>query len=188
MAPLCLRAARMGVRLLRPGPARVHQGPRLAVAAHLARRAVVAPRRGARHVGHRWDRRRRARRSRRASARCSRGRCSSTRSDRSSAGSPRASGPSSLGRAIVGLGVGGEWAIGHGMLAEAVPPERRGRWSAALQSGEPLGVAMAAIIGYLVLPTGRLAGRPHRLERHGAHRPGGASFGASAERARRPPG
>lgn len=56
------------------------------------------------------------------------------------------------GRAIVGLGVGGEWAIGHGMLAEAVPPERRGRWSAALQSGEPLGVAMAAVVGYLVLP------------------------------------
>jgi MFS family permease len=56
------------------------------------------------------------------------------------------------GRAIVGLGVGGEWAIGHGMLAEAVPPERRGRWAAALQSGEPLGVALAAVVGYLVLP------------------------------------
>lgn len=57
-----------------------------------------------------------------------------------------------LGRAIVGLGVGGEWAIGHGMLAESVPPSRRGRWSAALQSGEPLGVALAAFVGYLVLP------------------------------------
>lgn len=56
------------------------------------------------------------------------------------------------GRAIVGLGVGGEWAIGHGMLAEAVPPERRGRWSAALQSGEPIGVAMAAVVGYVILP------------------------------------
>jgi MFS family permease len=56
------------------------------------------------------------------------------------------------GRAIVGLGVGGEWAIGHGMLAEAVPAERRGRWAAALQSGEPLGVALAAVVGYLVLP------------------------------------
>ncbi|HEY8041592.1 MAG TPA: MFS transporter [Polyangiaceae bacterium] len=56
------------------------------------------------------------------------------------------------GRAIVGLGVGGEWAIGHGMLAESVAPARRGRWSAALQSGEPLGVALAALIGYLVLP------------------------------------
>ncbi len=56
------------------------------------------------------------------------------------------------GRAIVGLGVGGEWAIGHGMLAEAVAPARRGRWAAALQSGEPLGVAIAAAIGFLVLP------------------------------------
>jgi MFS family permease len=56
------------------------------------------------------------------------------------------------GRAIVGLGVGGEWAIGHGMLAEAVAPARRGRWAAALQSGEPLGVALAAIVGYLLLP------------------------------------
>jgi MFS family permease len=56
------------------------------------------------------------------------------------------------GRAVVGLGVGSEWAIGHGMLAEAVPPERRGRWAAALQAGEPLGVALAAVVGYLVLP------------------------------------
>ena len=57
-----------------------------------------------------------------------------------------------LGRAIVGLGVGGEWAIGHGMLAESVAPAKRGRWAAALQSGEPLGVALAATVGYLVLP------------------------------------
>jgi MFS family permease len=57
-----------------------------------------------------------------------------------------------LGRALVGLGVGGEWAIGHGMLAEAAAPAKRGRWAAALQSGEPLGVALAAIVGYLVLP------------------------------------
>jgi MFS family permease len=56
------------------------------------------------------------------------------------------------GRAVVGLGVGSEWAIGHGMLAEAVPPAQRGRWSAALQSGEPLGVALAAVVGYLILP------------------------------------
>jgi MFS family permease len=57
-----------------------------------------------------------------------------------------------FGRAIVGLGVGGEWAIGHGMLAESVDAKKRGRWSAALQSGEPLGVALAAVVGYLVLP------------------------------------
>jgi MFS family permease len=57
-----------------------------------------------------------------------------------------------LGRAIVGLGVGGEWAIGHGMLAEAVDPARRGRASAALQAGEPVGVALATVMGFVVLP------------------------------------
>ena len=37
---------------------------------------------------------------------------------------------SSLGRIVQGLGIGGEWAIGHGMLAEAVAagvPRARGR-------------------------------------------------------------
>jgi MFS family permease len=57
-----------------------------------------------------------------------------------------------LGRSIVGLGVGGEWAIGHGMLAEAVEPSKRGRASSWLQSGEPLGVALAAFAGYLLVP------------------------------------
>ncbi len=57
-----------------------------------------------------------------------------------------------LGRLIVGLGVGGEWAIGHGMLAEAVAPEIRARASAALQAGEPAGVAIAALVGYFVMP------------------------------------
>lgn len=56
------------------------------------------------------------------------------------------------GRLVQGLGIGGEWAIGHGMLAEAVAPAVRGRASAALQIGEPVGVAIAAIVGYLVLP------------------------------------
>jgi MFS family permease len=57
-----------------------------------------------------------------------------------------------VGRAIVGLGVGGEWAIGHGMLAEAVPARARGRASALLQAGEPVGVMLAAVMGFLVLP------------------------------------
>ncbi|HWP08051.1 MAG TPA: MFS transporter [Polyangiaceae bacterium] len=56
------------------------------------------------------------------------------------------------GRALVGLGVGGEWAIGHGMLAEAVASERRGRASALLQAGEPVGVALAAIAGFVIVP------------------------------------
>lgn len=57
-----------------------------------------------------------------------------------------------VGRAIVGLGVGGEWAIGHGMVAEAVAPRARGRASAFLQSGEPVGVMLAAVMGFLVMP------------------------------------
>jgi MFS family permease len=56
------------------------------------------------------------------------------------------------GRVVQGLGIGGEWAIGHGMLAEAVAPSVRGRAAAALQIGEPVGVAIAAVVGYLVLP------------------------------------
>jgi MFS family permease len=56
------------------------------------------------------------------------------------------------GRALVGLGVGGEWAIGHGMLAEAVAPGRRGRASALLQAGEPVGVALAAVAGFVLVP------------------------------------
>lgn len=57
-----------------------------------------------------------------------------------------------LGRGLVGLGVGGEWAIGHGLIAEAVESKFRGRAAALLQSGEPVGVALAAIAGYLIMP------------------------------------
>ena len=57
-----------------------------------------------------------------------------------------------VGRAVLGLGVGGEWAIGHGLLAERVRNERRGRASAALQAGEPTGALLAAFVGYVVLP------------------------------------
>lgn len=57
-----------------------------------------------------------------------------------------------LGRSLVGLGVGGEWAIGHGLVAEAVEPRYRGRAAALLQAGEPLGAALAAVSGFLLLP------------------------------------
>jgi MFS family permease len=57
-----------------------------------------------------------------------------------------------LGRGIVGLGVGGEWAIGHAMVAEAMATHMRGRGSALLQSGEPVGVAIAAFVGFVVTP------------------------------------
>jgi MFS family permease len=55
-------------------------------------------------------------------------------------------------RALTGLGVGGEWAVGHALLAESAPGHMRGRASAMLQSGEPVGVALAAVTGLLVAP------------------------------------
>jgi MFS family permease len=57
-----------------------------------------------------------------------------------------------IARFITGLGLGGEWAVGHALIAESVPAEKRGRWSAFLQSGEPLGVALAALMGFVAAP------------------------------------
>ncbi len=55
-------------------------------------------------------------------------------------------------RSLAGFGVGGEWAAGHALLAELYPKEERGRASALLQAGEPLGVALAVIMGLWVAP------------------------------------
>jgi MFS family permease len=55
-------------------------------------------------------------------------------------------------RLVTGLGVGGEWAVGHALLAESTPKNMRGRASALLQAGEPVGVGLAAIMGLLVSP------------------------------------
>jgi len=57
-----------------------------------------------------------------------------------------------LFRSITGLGVGGQWAVGHALLAESAPPSMRGRASAMLQAGEPMGVGLAAVVGFLVAP------------------------------------
>ncbi len=57
-----------------------------------------------------------------------------------------------LFRSITGLGVGGQWAVGHALLAESTPQRMRGRASALLQAGEPMGVGLAAIVGFLVAP------------------------------------
>jgi MFS family permease len=57
-----------------------------------------------------------------------------------------------LFRVLTGLGVGGEWAVGHALLAESVPPRLRARASAALQAGEPAGVGLAAVVGLLAAP------------------------------------
>jgi len=55
-------------------------------------------------------------------------------------------------RLITGLGVGGEWAVGHALLQEASPGRMRGRAAAFLQAGEPFGVGLAAVVGLLVTP------------------------------------
>src|SRR5207249_456547 len=55
-------------------------------------------------------------------------------------------------RVVTGLGVGGEWAIGHALLGETVPPRLRGRFGALLQTGAPAGVGLAAIVGSFVAP------------------------------------
>ncbi len=55
-------------------------------------------------------------------------------------------------RMITGLGVGGEWAVGHALVAESTPPRMRGRASAMLQAGEPMGVGLAALVGFLLAP------------------------------------
>ena len=55
-------------------------------------------------------------------------------------------------RLLTGLGVGGEWAVGHALLQEASPSHMRGRAAAYLQAGEPIGVGLAAVMGLLVSP------------------------------------
>jgi len=67
------------------------------------------------------------------------------------------------GRAVVGLGVGGEWSIGHAMVAESVPPQFKGRASAFLQTGEPVGVVIAALCEFWMKEGGREGGRDEAL-------------------------
>jgi MFS family permease len=55
-------------------------------------------------------------------------------------------------RAITGLGVGGEWAAGHALVAETFPPEQRGRAGALLQTGAPVGVGLATLVGTVIAP------------------------------------
>src|SRR5258707_9133823 len=57
-----------------------------------------------------------------------------------------------LFRFLTGLGVGGEWAVGHTLIAESTPKHFRGRGSALLQAGEPIGVGFAAGGGLLLAP------------------------------------
>jgi MFS family permease len=55
-------------------------------------------------------------------------------------------------RIITGLGVGGEWATGQTLVGETFPARMRARYAAVMQTGAPLGIAAASIIGGFVEP------------------------------------
>ncbi len=56
-------------------------------------------------------------------------------------------------RVITGLGVGGEWATGQTYVSETFPAKVRGRYCAFMQTGAPLGIALASIVGGLLAPS-----------------------------------
>lgn len=57
-----------------------------------------------------------------------------------------------LFRIITGLGVGGEWATGQTYVGETFPPKVRGRYGAFMQTGAPIGIALASIVGGFLAP------------------------------------
>ncbi|MGA9120246.1 MAG: MFS transporter [Bacteroidota bacterium] len=57
-----------------------------------------------------------------------------------------------LFRSITGAGVGGEWATGQTYIGETFPPKMRGRYGAFMQTGAPLGIALASVVGGFIAP------------------------------------
>jgi len=55
-------------------------------------------------------------------------------------------------RVITGLGVGGEWGTGQTYIGETFPAKVRGRYCAFMQTGAPLGIALASVVGGLLSP------------------------------------
>ncbi len=55
-------------------------------------------------------------------------------------------------RIVTGLGVGGEWATGQTLVGETFPARMRGRFAAVMQTGAPLGIALASVVGGFVQP------------------------------------
>ncbi len=53
---------------------------------------------------------------------------------------------------ITGFGIGGEWGVGHTLVNETLPKQYRGRASALIQTGAPLGAALASAIGSFITP------------------------------------
>lgn len=55
-------------------------------------------------------------------------------------------------RVITGLGVGGEWATGQTYVGETFPAGVRGRYGAFMQTGAPIGIALASVVGGFLAP------------------------------------
>jgi len=55
-------------------------------------------------------------------------------------------------RVVTGLGVGGEWATGQTLVGETFPARMRARYAAVMQTGAPLGIAVASIVGGFIEP------------------------------------
>ncbi|MBL8738305.1 MAG: MFS transporter, partial [Planctomycetes bacterium] len=57
-----------------------------------------------------------------------------------------------LARLVTGLGVGGEWGIGHAVVAETWSGRARDRVHGLLQAGSPVAMALAAAVGCFLAP------------------------------------
>jgi MFS family permease len=60
--------------------------------------------------------------------------------------------PFLLFRIVTGLGVGGEWATGQTLIGETFPARLRARFAAVMQTGAPLGILLASLVGSFLEP------------------------------------
>lgn len=57
-----------------------------------------------------------------------------------------------VARIVTGLGVGGEWGIGHAVVADYWRGRQRDRVHGILQAGSPVAMAMAAVVAFFIAP------------------------------------
>lgn len=57
-----------------------------------------------------------------------------------------------LARLVTGIGVGGEWGVGHAIVAETYPSRLRGRAAGLLQAGAPVAMGLAAAVACFAGP------------------------------------
>jgi MFS family permease len=57
-----------------------------------------------------------------------------------------------VARAITGLGIGGGWGSGQALIGETFPANLRARYAAYAQSGAPLGLGLATLLGSFAAP------------------------------------